>query len=256
MADVHPFPRRPGGRRRRTDWILPVAGGVVVVLLVAYIALRVWAHITITSAFFDSLGMGGAYSTLIRASFLLGGLGLLGALALALPVGLVLGRAVGLLPVRAIGWIAGAAVFVISAAVLVPSLIDNRDAILAAREAVSFGRVDPVFGKDVSFFVFTAPVLGDLAGLVLGGLIVALLAIGGVAIYAVTVEAPLGVNQRLLARAGILGAVYGGLALIALGVLVWFRRYDVVHGGDELIAGAGQRLARRRASRPSPSRPS
>ena len=240
MADVHPFPRRPGARRGRANWIVPAAIGVVVLLLVAYIVLRVWAHITITSAFFDSLGMGGAYSTLIRASFLLGGLGLLGALALALPVGLVLGRAVGLLPVRAIGWIAGAAVFVISAAVLVPSLIDHRDAILAAREAVPFGRVDPVFGKDVSFFVFTAPVLGDLAGLVLGGLIVALLAIGGVTIYAATVEAPVGVNQRLLARAGVLGAVYGGLALIALGALVWFRRYDVVHGGDELIAGAGQ----------------
>lgn len=240
MADVHPFPRRPGARRRRAEWIAPVIVGVVVLLLVAYLVLRVWAHITITSAFFDSLGMGGAYSTLLRASFLLGGLGILGALALAAPIGIVLGRRVGLLPVRAVGWIAGAAVFVISAAVLVPSLIDHRDAILAAREAVPFGRVDPVFGRDVSFFVFTAPVLGDLAGLALGALIVALLAIGGVTVYAVSVEAPLGVNQRLLARAGVLGAVYGGLALVALGLLVWFRRYDVVHAGDELIAGAGQ----------------
>jgi len=240
VAEVHPFPRRPGARRARSAWLAPVAVGLVVLLLIAYIVLRIWAHITITSAFFDSLGMGDAYSTVIRASVLLGALGVLGALALALPVGLVLGRRVGLLRVRRIGWVAGGAVFVISALVLIPSLIDHRDAILAAREAVPFGRVDPVFGRDVSFFVFTAPVLGDLAGLVLGGLIVALLAIGAVTIYAVAVEAPLGVNQRLLARAGILGAVYGGLALIALGVLVWFRRYDVVHGGAELIAGAGQ----------------
>lgn len=240
MAEVHPFPGGSRPRRAGPTWMVRLAVAVVAVLVVAYIVLRVWAHITIASAFFDSLGMGGAYSTLIRWSFLLAAAGVVLALALALPVGIVLGRRVGLLPVRPIGWIAGGAVFVIGLLVLVPSLVGQRDAILAAREAVPFGRTDPVFGRDVSFFVFTVPVLGDLAGLVLGALIVALLGIGAVAIYAAAVEAPLGLNQRLLARAGVLGAVYGGLALIALGVLVWFRRYDAAHGGDELIAGAGR----------------
>jgi uncharacterized membrane protein (UPF0182 family) len=219
-----------------------VAVAVVALAIVAYVLLRVWAHITITSAFYDSLGMGGAYSTLLRSSFLLAGAGLLGALALALPIGLVLGRRVGLLPLRRIGWAAGGAAFVVAALVLIPSLIGQRDAILAAGEAVPFGRIDPVFGRDISFFVFTAPVLGDIAGLVLGSLVVALLAIGAVTIFAVAVPAPLGINQRLLARAGTLGAIYGGLALMALAVVVWFGRYDTVHVGDEQIAGAGRAM--------------
>lgn len=242
MADVTPFPRRPGPRRPRphAGWLAPAAVVLVAALVVAYLVLRLWAHITVTQAFFDSLGMGGAYSTLLRESVLLGVAGLLGAVALALPIGLVLGRRVGLLPVRRIGWIAGGAVFVVSALVLVPSLIGQRDAILAAGEAVSFGREDPVFGRDVSFFVFTAPVVADLAGLALGSLVVALLALAGVTVFAIAVEGPLGVSQRLVARAGTLGAIYGGLALIALAVLVWFRRYEVVHTGEELIAGAGQ----------------
>ena len=86
----------------------------------------------------------------------------------------------------------------------------------------------------------TEAVVADLAGLALGALVVALLALAGVAVFATAVEAPLGVSQRLLARAGTLGAVYGGLALIALAVLVWFRRYEAVHTGGELIAGAGR----------------
>jgi uncharacterized protein len=240
LAEIRPFPRRPGPGRPRASWLVPAAVVVVAALVVAYIVLRLWAHITISSAFFDALGMGGAYSTLIRTSFLLGAAGVVGALVLALPLGLVLGRRVGLLPVRRIGWIAGGAVFVIGLLVLVPSLIGQRDALLAAGEAVPFGETDPVFGRDVSFFVFTAPVVADLAGLALGALIVPLLALAGVVVFATAVEGPLGVAQRLLSRAGTLAAVYGGLALIALAVLTWFRRYEAVHTGGELIAGAGR----------------
>jgi uncharacterized protein len=240
VPDARPFARPLGPRRPRSAWIAPAAVVMVAGLVVAYLALRLWAHITIASAFFDSLGMGGAYSTLIRTAILLALAGLAGALALALPIGLVLGRRVGLLPLRRVGWITGAAVFLVAALVLVPSLLAQRDAILAAGQAVPFGRTDPVFGRDVSFFVFTAPVVADLAALALGALIVALLGLAGVTIFAMTVEAPFGVQQRLLVRAGTLGAVYGGLALIAIAVLVWFRRYETVHGGGELIAGAGR----------------
>ncbi len=240
MAEIRPFPRRPGPGRPRATWIAPAVVAVAAGLFIAYLVVRLWAHITITSAFFDSLGMGGAYDTLIRSSFLLAAAGLLGAIALSLPIGLVIGRRVGLLSVRRVGWIVGGVVFVIAALVLIPSLIGQRDAILAAGEAVPFGRTDPVFGRDVSFFVFTAPVVADLAGLLLGALVVALLGIAGVAVFAVTVEGPLGVSPRLLARAGTLGAIYGGLALIALAVLGWFRRYEAVHVGGELIAGAGR----------------
>ncbi len=240
MADVRPFPRPPGRRRPTSAWIAPVAIVVVVGFVVAYLVLRLWAHITITSAFFDSLEMGGAYSTLIRTAVLLGVAGVVGSAALAVPIGLVVGRRVGLLPLRRLGLVTGAAVFVVGLLVLIPSLLAQRDAILAAGEAVSFGRTDPVFGRDVSFFVFTAPLVADLAGLALGALAVALLALAGITVYAVAVESPLGVSQRLLARAGALAAVYGGLALIALAVLVWFRRYAAVHSGGELIAGAGR----------------
>ncbi len=241
MAEVRPFPRRPGPRRRpRAAWIVPTAVVVVLALLVAYIVLRIWAHVTVTGAFFDSLDMGGAWSTLLRETVLLGVAGLLGAVALALPIGLVIGRRLGLLPVRRIGLIAGGAVFIIAALVLVPGLVAQRDALLAAGEAVPFGVEDPVFGRDASFFVFTAPVVSALAGLALGSLVVALLGIGGVVVFALAVESPLGVSQRLAQRAGTLAAAYGGLALIALAVLVWFRRYEAVHTGGELIAGAGR----------------
>lgn len=240
MAEIRPFRRPSGPRRPRAAWIAPIVVVVVAGLVVAYLALRLWAHLTIQGAFFDGLGMGGAYSHLIRTAFLLAGAGLLGAAALALPIGLVTGRRIGLLPMRRVGWAAGGGVGLIAAVVLVPSLVGMRHDVLAAGAAVPFGVTDPVFGRDVSFFVFTAPLVGDLAALSLGVLVIALVGIAVVAVYGALAPVPAGVGPQLMRRAGVLGAAYGGLALIALAVLVWFRRYEVVHGGDELIAGAGR----------------
>lgn len=101
-----------------------------------------------------------------------------------------------------------------------------------------FGTTDPLFGRDVSFFVFALPFIDILVSLFQSALFIALL--GGAVVHylygGIVIGARGAGNVSKLARRqlGFLGA---GLA-IALGASFWFGRYDVVNATNLQFDGA------------------
>jgi uncharacterized protein len=233
-------------------WTLGVAVALVVVVLpVAYGLLMLWADLTVNQAFFDSLGMGGAHATIIRSYIALLVVGIAVALLIAVPF-LAIGRPVaGTAGPRIQAAIAAGLVFLFAALIIVPTLVGQRNDILAALNAESFGADDPIFGRDLAFFIFTAPVASAVSWALMGTFLIAtiaaavLLAIGvrgrqgsdiipgiaGIGPLRITVLAARGLTYAL---------VYGGLTVFMLGVSVWWARFASVSGDDELIAGAGE----------------
>jgi uncharacterized protein len=223
-------------RGRRALTVLGIA--LPILLLAAYIVLSIAATITIKGDFFGALGAGDAYATRWHADLAL--------LLVGAGIGLLLASSAFLWG-RALGRAVRGALFLGLALVLaVPLAIwlrGARDQILAAREAVPFGARDPVFGQDVSFFVFDLPVLRAIT---LMGLVAALLMLVGHVGAAWLGGALSGDRQDRYRVAGItvrLGRFVfplAGIVVIAGGGLLWLDRYRQVYGGDEIVAGAGR----------------
>jgi uncharacterized membrane protein (UPF0182 family) len=289
-------PRRATAPANALRWYI-LAGVVVVLLVVARIALHYAADLTITSEFFDLLGMGDAYRTRLWWGLGLAAAGFALSALLALPV-LLIGRAargdaaaaaggarrqgrptgplteeeierltrrldvadlsqlrapeppapedeeeaVDRRPVRWAVRVAAAVAFVLIAGTLVNGLVAARDDILAARAAVPFGATDPVFGRDVSFYVFTEPAVREVVQALASALFLAgfaAVATGMVLWYAERQRGALLVSRSVLDRTLAAGFALGGLFLACLGVLLWLSRYTMLSGGTEVVAGAG-----------------
>jgi len=246
--------RRARRARRRWSWaIAAVVVFALVVLPLAYGALMLWADISLNRLFFDSLGMGGAYGTVIRSylALIAGGIGI--AVIVALPFIFVGRKVAGTRGPRMHAAAATAGVLALVALIVTPALTAARDDILAALNTVSFGATDPVFGHDVSFFVFTAPLVTELAWTAMGALIVptiaaAVLTVIGIRgrhgsdiIPGIAGIGPLRITV-LAARGLTLLLAFGGLTVLVMGVALWWTRYAAVTGDDELIAGAGEAM--------------
>lgn len=239
-----------GGRLRA--WLAIAAAVLVVVVLpVAYGLLMLWADLTVNQLFFDSLGMGGAHATIIRSYIALLATGIGVAVLIAVPF-LAVGRPVaGTSGPRLHAALAAAAVALLAALIIVPALVGERNAILAALNAESFGVDDPIFGRDAGFFIFTAPVVTSIAWALMGAFLVATIAAvvllvigmrgrqGSDLIPGIVGIGPLRITV-LAARGLTYSLVYGGLTVFMLGVSVWWTRFSVVSGDGELIAGAGE----------------
>ncbi len=122
-------------------------------------------------------------------------------------------------------------------------LAASRDGLLAARDVVLFGVTDPIFGRDISFFVFTVPAYSTLLGAVLSGLVLSLVAHVAVGVGLARALALRGQPTRgggVISRTTTFGLVWGGLILVCAGGLLWLSRFGLVSGGDDTIAGAGK----------------
>ena len=75
---------------------------------------------------------------------------------------------------RWVGW-GGLAVCVLAALIAASSLSSDWQTFLLYLKQVPFGQTDPVFGKDVGFYVFSLPVWQAVQGFVFGALVVALI---------------------------------------------------------------------------------
>ena len=146
---------------------------------------------------------------------------------------------------RAIRWGArgGAVVtFLLVAGVLSPGLAASRDRLLAALDAVSFGRDDPVFGRDISFFVFTEPAIRDIVQISASALFLAALGVlaTGLSIwYSERQRGALLQSVAILDRTLRAGFLLGGAFLLCMSVLLWLSRYTLTVGTGEVVAGAG-----------------
>ena len=256
----------------RLRYVLPA---IFLLLVGGRIVYHYAAEITVKSAFYDSLGMGSAYDLRWRANVVLGVLGLLLAVLLALPVLLMRWErqrdrpAPGTAPpIEGIDWedwpglgrasqaarrldrrlvrLAVLGAFLITTlilvAILVPGLIAARDEILAGVRARPFGVDDPVFGRDISFFVFVEPLIRTIVSLAAGALGVAAAAallVGGGVWFVEKGAGALRQADSVLARALTAGFLLGGLFFAALGGLLWTSRYELVLSDGEVVAGAG-----------------
>lgn len=201
--------------------LLRAAVAAAVAFVIAWIAVRQAAVVTVMSAFYDALGMGGVYGTRLRWAAWLGVAGGLAAVLLALPV-LFVGRGgrgaalpapppqepehptddeisrmmarlepadligpprtpAGDRTARRVGWGAFGLTTFVLGAILVPGAIALRDPLLAMRNAQPFGVRDPVYGRDVAYTVFTVPALSGIVQLVLVGVFLSLCALLAVA---------------------------------------------------------------------------
>jgi uncharacterized membrane protein (UPF0182 family) len=146
---------------------------------------------------------------------------------------------------RAVRWgvrAAAAVGFVLVAGALVNGLVAARDDLLAARAAVPFGVTDPVFGRDVSFYVFTEPAVRELVQAFASALFLAAfaaVATGLVLWYSEKQRGALLASRAVLERTLSAGFLLGGLFMGCLAVLLWLSRYSMLSGGTEVVAGAG-----------------
>lgn len=252
------------------------AAAAVVGLIVARVIFSFAAEITIKTAFYDALGMGGAFSTRWQTSLILAVIGAFTALALSAPMLYLLRRPSrssddgpsplipdsvedinwdapvpdpdqgpdGVTPETLrtglrIGWVATLALLV---AILAPGLASLRDELLAAFNATAFGVTDPIFGRDVSFFVFTEPAISGVVALLTGALALATIATvsAGIALWVTERRMGSWLDSRvILERTQTAGFALGGLFLLGLSISLWLSRYQMTIGGDDVIAGAG-----------------
>mgnify|MGYP001204041293 CR=1 FL=1 len=263
----------------RPQIVIPV---IIVVLVLARIALHYGAELTVKGAFYDALGIGDVYSTRWHATVTLLAIGVGFALLLSLPLLFLRGKArpIVLDPdvplgdptdprgdvfmrrfpglgrgaqtlardpagtmVRGAVRLAWLAAFVILTVAIAPTLATARDELLAWRHRTDFGVVDPVFGSDIGFFVFSEPALTSIARIAAVGL-----ALSTIAVVLVGLGLSLVERQRLgpAAATGIVrrtttfGFALGGLFLLALGALIWLSRYALTRAGDgDVLGGAG-----------------
>ena len=213
----------------RLQYVIPA---VIVLIILGRIALHYGAELTIKGAFYDALGMGGAYATRWHTTVLLGTIGVGLALLLSLPVLFLRGRPKPIVVdpdaaplgdprdprgdsllhrfpglgrradalardpagrmVRLAILVAWLITFVILTAALAPTLASSRDELLAWRNRSDFGVTDPIFGLDVGFYVFSEPALVSLARLATIGLTLATIAVVAIGMGLSVVE-----RQRL-----------------------------------------------------------
>jgi len=105
------------------------------------------------------------------------------------------------------------------------------------RNGQPFGTVDPQFGKDLSFFMFTYPMLRFLLGFVMAILILSLLAsaamhylFGGVRLQSA--------GERVSVAARVHLSVLIGLIVLAKAVGYWLDRYGLLYSLRGVVQGA------------------
>ncbi len=92
---------------------------------------------------------------------------------------------------------------------------------LQALNATSFGTIDPIFGRDVGFYVFTLPALSALLGIIAALLVVLLIVLGGV--YSLRGDiAILPQRLRLEPTAGMHLSVLLALLFVVWAIQLWF----------------------------------
>jgi uncharacterized protein len=221
-----------GGRPRvvRTGPMLPrrrrIILGVVAAIVVILVVLGSLMGLRVQLLFLDNLGHSNVFWTPFWAQVALFfiGLGILGGLVgLSIPLWVVAAGALDRRAGRYALW-AGIAIAVVAGIAGGIFLAQQWQDVLLWKNGHSFGRADPVFHKDYSFFLFTLPVIDDVIGLGWAAAILALigaLAVGALALVVETSpeDLPLPVHPppgRTPADAMRAAIAHAGLALAAI----------------------------------------
>ena len=240
-SDKKPSPPPPHGWT--TSRVMAILGG----LLLLFILINIGKGIYTEWLWFSSLGYGSVYGTIIKTKTLVFFIAafifcilLLGNLLLATrlapqgsthrwPWAIVS----GLQRIVKLNVIFGAAITTLIFALAAQG---SWQTILSYFNAQPFGVTDPVFYKEVSFYVFSLPFLQFLRGWLLGALIVILIAT--VVIYFLSYAAQrlkFDFSKQVLAHTG--GLVIAILSMFAWGY--WLGIWELVFSSSGVVFGAG-----------------
>lgn len=202
-------PRQPGGRPPFGSGRPPFGGrprvvrsgplfprrrrivlGVIAAIILVLVILGSLMGLRVQLLFLGSLGHSNVFWTPFWTQVVLFLVGLLitgGLVALSIPLWVVAAGALDRRAGRIALWtgVAVAVVVGISGGIY---LAQQWQDVLLWQNGHSFGRTDPVFGKDYSFFLFTLPVIDHVIGLAWGAVIVSLVVAAALALTAVLVE--------------------------------------------------------------------
>ncbi|MFN8639215.1 MAG: UPF0182 family protein [Dehalococcoidia bacterium] len=244
---------RIGGERPRGPGLrLP---GIVAGLVVLGLALSVARSIWVDWLWFDSVGPNAtsSYVSVYRTVLMLRvGLFAAGALTAALVIGLSVLIARQLAPadldeesfieevdpaaIRRVVTLALVAATLFLSVVFGTAAASAWEQVLGALRAHPFDVADPVFQRDVAFYVFELPALRFLNGWVLALLVVALLGAG--AIYGLTIALQrFEVRFSPGARAHL--SLLAGLAIVTIALGTWLSTFDLVATGSGATFGGG-----------------
>ncbi len=247
--DLGPPPPPFRINRRRN---LPNVSGInrwvalVIVLILLYIVLNTAKSLYIDWLWFDGVGFRSVYSKiLVTRLYLFVG----GALIFAVYFGLnlaIAGRsalrsyapdmseaeAASLKRLYLLGIIAGTLFF----AVIFGTIAAGQwDVILRYLNREPFGVVDPQFGKDVGFYVFTLPALHFVYSWLMGAAILTTLAVAGLYLMRYLIVGAEGtVQRRTQAHLVVLLVVVVGLFIVRY----WIDRYDLSLSPGGVVFGA------------------
>ena len=221
-------------------------GGVVVGLILLFVVLSFLRGIYTDLLWFGHLGFRGVFVKILVARLLLFVIGAMifavllatslyfanrlstGSINLPLPP-----EVVDLLR-KAILWGSVAAVLILS--VIFGTVVAQRwEIFLRFANAVPFGQTDPVFGREMSFYVFTLPVYTFLQGWLLGAAIVVLL---GTLVLCFVNYSVRGVNFTLTPGLKLQISIIAAVLMLILGWGHWLDRWELLLSTDGAVFGA------------------
>lgn len=136
------------------------------------------------------------------------------------------------------GWTIAKLLSVVLAIMYGSGFSNHWQTYLAWRNAVPFGKTDPMFGQDVGFFVFALPWYGAIVGFVIGLLLMATLISGGLYAGMAALARMAGVQIGLTAIRSHIGVLLG-FGFLAMAASVWLSRYTLTLAENPQFTGAG-----------------
>ena len=135
---------------------------------------------------------------------------------------------------RIVVW--GSIIAVLLLSLIFGSVLSSQwELFLRFQNAASFGQTDPVYGQDLSFYIFNLPIYSFLQGWILGLGIVTL--IGTVAIHFINYTLR-GASYEFTGRVIVHLSVIGALMMLTIAAGHWFDRWALVLSEDGAVFGA------------------
>jgi len=244
------FGRGNGGGGANGEFRSPVPLrwiGIAAGLLITYIVLNVLKSIYVDLLWFDSVGFSGVYSTVITWKVVLF---LTGALVSAAVIGanILIARRfapqgleesfieeVDVVSIRRVVSVLLIAATLFMAVIFGSVAGGSWETVLSWINRVEFGRDDPQFGRDLSFYVFTLPAWSFIQSWLLGLTIISGLAAGAVYSLALSLQR---FEWRITPAMRIHLSILVGIALLLIAVQSYLGIFGIVNAPDGIVYGA------------------
>ena len=227
--------------RNRIKW-----GSIIVALVAIYAALNFGRSIYTDYLWFDSVGYLGVFRTVLvtRLALFFGGgaiIGLLGGLSIYFahrlaqgPVEMPLEAQTQRFLKRLFKW--GSIIAVLAVAIVFGAIAaSNWELFLKFENAVSFGVTEPVFGRDVGFYIFTLPLLDTIRG----WFFTATIAIGLLTLLVYFINFNMrGVGFLFTGPLKIHVSIIAAILMFTLAAGHWFDRWELVLSDSGVVYGA------------------